>query len=255
MVNYDTIPEEAQVQPAAKTAWRRVVVVAAAASFVLGAFALRTATPTVALDAEVKLGPVKHEVVPVASALDYTGPDYWCADQARAFYACGNAKCPSVEFPMFQGFYIEQSMATCDDVEKYGFIEENDGLGLKLKLSNKLAVGDWCKMARAWADDTCGAGACYDELVAWSLCTQNIYDCYKCSEHIQKIEGVFTLVFDPPEINGGIDCGFLCPATDGPPVPSFVDDQDEDEPEDQSEDQDADADEPEDQSEELSEGD
>ena len=46
-----------------------------------------------------------------------------------------------------------------------------------------------------------------------------------------------------------------CPATDGPPVPSFVDDQDEDEPEDQSEDQDADADEPEDQSEELSEGD
>ena len=58
MVNYDTIPEEAQVQPAAKTAWRRVVVVAAAASFVLGAFALRTATPTVALDAEVKLGPV-----------------------------------------------------------------------------------------------------------------------------------------------------------------------------------------------------
>ena len=44
-------------------------------------------------------------------------------------------------------------------------------------------------------------------------------------------------------------------ATDGPPVPSFVDDQDEDEPEDQSEDQDADADEPEDQSEELSEGD
>lgn len=118
MVNYDTIPEEAQVQPAAKTAWRRVVVVAAAASFVLGAFALRTATPTVALDAEVKLGPVKHEVVPVASALDYTGP-----------------------------------------------------------------------------------------------------------------------------------------ATDGPPVPSFADDQDEDEPEDQSEDQDADADEPEDQSEELSEGD
>ena len=104
-------------------------------------------------------------------------------------------------------------------------------------------------MARAWADDTCGAGACYDELVAWSLCTQNIYDCYKCSEHIQKIEGVFTLVFDPPEINGGIDCGFLCPATDGPPVPSFVDDQDEDEPEDQSEDQDADADEPEDQDE------
>ena len=95
----------------------------------------------------------------------------------------------------------------------------------------------------------------HDELVAWSLCTQNIYDCYKCSEHIQKIEGVFTLVFDPPEINGGIDCGFLCPATDGPPVPSFVDDQDEDEPEDQSEDQDADADEPEDQSEELSEGD
>ena len=86
-------------------------------------------------------------------------------------------------------------------------------------------------------------------LVAWSLCTQNIYDCYKCSEHIQKIEGVFTLVFDPPEINGGIDCGFLCPATDGPPVPSFADDQDEDEPEDQSEDQDADADEPEDQDE------
>ena len=38
-------------------------------------------------------------------------------------------------------------------------------------------------------------------------------------------------MFDPPEINGGIDCGFLCPATDGPPVPSFVDDQDEDEPE------------------------
>ncbi len=106
-----------------------------------------------------------------------------------------------------------------------------------------------------WADDTCGAGACYDALVAWSLCTQNIYDCYKCSEHIQKIEGVFTLVFDPPEINGGIDCGFLCPATDGPPVPSFVDDQDEDEPEDQSEDQDADADEPEDQSEDQSEGD
>ena len=60
---------------------------------------------------------------------------------------------------------------------------------------------------------------------------------------------VFTLVFDPPEINGGIDCGFLCPATDGPPVPSCVDDQDEDEPEDQSEDQDADADEPEDQDE------
>ena len=80
MVNYDTIPEEAQVQPAAKTAWRRVVVVAAAASFVLGAFALRTATPTVALDAEVKLGPVKHEVVPVASALDYTGPDYSATD-------------------------------------------------------------------------------------------------------------------------------------------------------------------------------
>jgi len=42
-------------------------------------------------------------------------------------------------------------------------------------------------------------------------------------------------MFDPPEINGGVDCGFLCPATDGPPVPSFVDDQDEDEPEDQSE--------------------
>ena len=99
MVNYDTIPEEAQVQPAAKTAWRRVVVVAAAASFVLGAFALRTATPTVALDAEVKL----------------------------------------------------------------------------------------------------------------------------------------TLVFEPPEINGGVDCGFLCPATDTPPVPVFADDQDEDEPEDQSE--------------------
>lgn len=54
-------------------------------------------------------------------------------------------------------------------------------------------------------------------------------------------------MFDPPEINGGVDCGFLCPATDGPPVPSFVDDQDEDEPEDQSEV--ADADEPEDQSE------
>ena len=89
--------------------------------------------------------------------------------------------------------------------------------------------------------------ASYDELVAWSLCTQNIYDCYKCSEHIQKIEGVFRLMFDPPEINGGVDCGFLCPATDGPPVPSFVDDQDEDEPEDQSEV--ADADEPEDQSE------
>ena len=45
------------------------------------------------------------------------------------------------------------------------------------------------------------------------------------------------LVFEPPQINGGVDCGFLCPATDGPPVPSFVDDQDEDEPEDQSEDQ------------------
>ena len=43
--------------------------------------------------------------------------------------------------------------------------------------------------------------------------------------------------------------------TDGPPVPSFADDQDEDEPEDQSEDQDADADEPEDQSEDQSEGD
>ena len=156
---------------------------------------------------------------------------------------------------MFQGFYIESSMSTCDDVEKYGFIEENDGLGLKLKLSNKLAVGDWCKLARSWADDTCGAGACYDELVAWNLCTQNVYDCYKCGEHVQKIEGVFRLMFDPPEINGGVDCGFLCPATDGPPVPSFVDDQDEDEPEDQSEDQDADADEPEDQSEDQSEGD
>ena len=44
-------------------------------------------------------------------------------------------------------------------------------------------------------------------------------------------------MFDPPEINGGIDCGFLCPATDGPPVPSFVADQDDDAPEDQSEDQ------------------
>ena len=108
-------------------------------------------------------------------------------------------------------------------------------------------MGDWCKLARSWADDTCGAGACYDELVAWNLCTQNVYDCYKCSEHVQKIEGVFRLMFDPPEINGGVDCGFLCPATDGPPVPSFVDDQDEDEPEDQSEV--ADADEPEDQSE------
>ena len=53
----------------------------------------------------------------------------------------------------------------------------------------------------------------------------------------------------------GLVCGFLCPATDGPPVPSFADDQDEDEPEDQSEDQDADADEPEDQSEDQSEGD
>ena len=108
---------------------------------------------------------------------------------------------------------------------------------------------------RGDASSSWPGGRCYDALVAWSLCTQNIYDCYKCSEHIQKIEGVFTLVFDPPEINGGIDCGFLCPATDGPPVPSFVDDQDEDEPEDQSEDQDADADEPEDQSEDQSEGD
>ena len=94
MANYATIPDE--VQPAAKASWRMVVVVATAASFVLGAFALRTATPTVALDAKVKLteklGPVKHEVVPVASVLDYTAPGYWCADQARAFYACGNAK-------------------------------------------------------------------------------------------------------------------------------------------------------------------
>ena len=89
--------------------------------------------PTVALDAEVKLGP---------EACGARRFDVWCADQARAFHA----KCPSVEFPMFQGFYIEQSMATCDDVEKYGFIEENDGLGLELTLSNKLAVGDWCKM-------------------------------------------------------------------------------------------------------------
>ena len=32
----------------------------------------------------------------------------------------------------------------------------------RLKLSNKLAVGDGCKMARAWADDTCGAGACHN---------------------------------------------------------------------------------------------
>ena len=79
MANYATIPQEAdQIQPATKTARRRVVAVAAAASFVLGAFALRTATPTVALErlhAKVKLteklGPVKHEVVPVASVLDY----------------------------------------------------------------------------------------------------------------------------------------------------------------------------------------
>ena len=43
MANYATIPDE--VQPAAKTSWRRAVAVAAAASFVLGTFALRTATP------------------------------------------------------------------------------------------------------------------------------------------------------------------------------------------------------------------
>ena len=48
MANYATIPDE--VQPVAKTSWRRAVAVAAAASFVLGAFALRTATPTVALE-------------------------------------------------------------------------------------------------------------------------------------------------------------------------------------------------------------
>ena len=86
MANYATIPDE--VQPAAKASWRMVVVVATAASFVLGAFALRTATPTVALERlhakaqskvklTEKLGPVKHEVVPVASVLDYTGPGYW----------------------------------------------------------------------------------------------------------------------------------------------------------------------------------
>ena len=92
MANYATIPDE--VQPAAKTSWRRVVAVATAASFLLGAFALRTATPSTS---------------------------------------------PTV--------------------------------------------------------------------------------------------ALFRLMFDPPEINGGVDCGFLCPATDGPPVPSFVDDQDEDEPE------------------------
>ena len=34
----------------------------------------------------------------------------------------------------------------------------------------------------------------------------------------------------------------MCPATDGPPVPIFADDLDEDEPEDQSEDQSEDAD-------------
>ena len=110
MVNYDTIPEEAQVQPAAKTAWRRVVVVAAAASFVLGAFALRTATPTVALDAEVKLGPVKRRCPSLP--LSITGPAYGALTRP-APSTRGNAKCPSVEFPMFQGFYIEQSMATC----------------------------------------------------------------------------------------------------------------------------------------------
>ena len=108
----------------------------------------------------------------------------------------------------------------------------------------------WCKMARAWADGTCGAGAGYDgRRVVAARRTSRL----PCSEHIQ-IEGVFTLVFDPPEINGG-RLRFLVPGHRRASVPSFADDQDEDEPEDQSEDQDADADEPEDQSEDQSEGD
>ena len=79
MTNYATIPDE--VQPAAKTSWRRAVAVAAAASFVLGTFALRTATPTVACSSN---GPPPGRArVTVGAGCKCLGRDSKCLEASR----------------------------------------------------------------------------------------------------------------------------------------------------------------------------
>ena len=98
MVNYDTIPEEAQVQPAAKTAGNE--------------FALRTATPTVSTPRSWVL--VKHEVVPVASALDYTVQT--------------TAKTQGVEFPMWLPARTEEN-ADAEQTCRWGLVQDGARMG------------------------------------------------------------------------------------------------------------------------------